>query len=471
MPAPGVTDPHARSAFRLAFPSIVENFFHSAVYMVDAMFLATLGESELAASSFAGMLMWRLNATVASHQYAFGAYIARRWGEGRHALAREAASHAVTLAAVLGMVVVIAMMPLLELVLGLLSGSAEVVPTAYVYIVPILLAFPLQQARVVLSSSLRAAGDTVSPQIATLIVNLVNVFLNWVLIFGNLGAPRLGIMGAGIGTALAIATGALFLFFRARFGIRPRKLFADAPRRAGASQRDSAVVALPTRGARLWLPSVTPRIARLAGPSLIEEILITIGFLGFFRMITDCGTTAMAAHSAVSAIESLSFNAGAGFAFAAGTLVGQCLGRRDKALALRSMQLCVLFAVVVMGGLGICFAAFPGVFVRAFLPPDAGPDFAYTATILLLIVAVEQPVLGATQVLGGSLRGAGDTLSPTIAQIAGTVCVRLGLGYYLAFGLGWGVVGLYWATVVDWTLRTSVLSYLVFRGRWSRIHA
>ncbi len=478
--------PLARPALRLAIPSIVENLFHSAVYSVDVLMLGMLGERELAASSLTSMFLWRTTMVVASLQYGAAAFVARRWGAGEFAQARRAATHATLLAALLGALAAAVLIPLLPRVFTLLGAPAEVVPLATAFTTPILIVFPLVQMRTVLGATLRAAGDTLTPQLATLVVNVLNVAFNYVLIFGKLGVPAMGMPGAGIGTAGAISCGLMFLVWRSRRGVRPRRLFAPVevvpaeedlrqepvapmPVVVEGARARSGVFTFSARGMRLWIDGITAPILRVTRTALLEEVLVTAGFFGFIRLIAGMGTTSLAAHSAVSAIESFSYNAGAGFAVAAGTLVGQALGRRDQQLALRAMSLSLLMAAVTMGTFGILYCVAPQWFLRWFLPSDASPAFVWLAVQLLLVAAMEQPLLGATQTLGGSLRGAGDTLSPTIAQLVGTISVRLGLGWFLGVHLGWGGVGLYLATVIDWGVRAGFLAWCVWRGRWRRI--
>lgn len=484
--APSHGTPLVRPALRLAVPSIVENLFHSAVYSVDVLMLGMLGERELAASSLTSMFLWRTTMVTASLQYGVAAYVARRWGAGDFALARRAATHATLLSALLGAIVAAIVIPFLPLLFRGLGAPSDVIQLATAFTTPILIVFPLVQMRTILGASLRAAGDTLTPQLATLVVNVLNVAFNYVLIFGKFGVPAMGMPGAGIGTAMALSCGFLFLAWRAGRGVRPRRLFAAvevvpaeedmrqepvAPLAEAVSpgRMRSGVFAFSTSGLRLWISGITGPILRVTRSALVEELLVTAGFFGFIRLIAGMGTTSLAAHSAVSAIESFSYNAGAGFAVAASTLVGQALGRRDPALALRAMGLALSLAIVTMGTLGILFSLAPTWFLQWYLPRDADPAFMLLAVQLLLIAAVEQPLLGATQTLSGSLRGAGDTLSPTYAQLAGTITVRLAMGWLLGVHMGMGVVGLYLATVIDWGVRAGFLGWCVLRGRWRRI--
>lgn len=512
-----------RPTLRLAIPSILENAFQSAVFIVDAFMIAWVGMLELAAISIIGIFLWRLGEVSASLQAGTAAYVSRRWGEGRHDLARVGATHGMFLAFLIGITVAACAHFFAPPVLRFLAkGSEQVVPLAITYVSIVLLVFPFQQMRINLSASLRASGDTLTPSIATLLVNVLNIILNYILIFGKFGAPALGLKGAAISTALAFLAGWAFLVAMAGRGIRPRRLFearaipmVEGPEPAlenlaapdiavpgtnvsldagsaavdgGHCGRDGqgerveqgegpnssfllhpssllhdGLFRLTRAGLRPRIRGTTGRIVRTSLPTMLEEIIVSIGFFGFVRMISAFGEKALAAHSTVVRYESLSFMAGVGFAISASTLVGQSLGRGEVRTAMRAFQVTCLLAIVVMGFLGMGMCLFAEELIRLFRG-DSG--MMLLGVPIMILAGVQQPVIGTTMALAGGLRGSGDTLSPTISQLFGTFLVRLGLGYWLAFPMGMGVVGIYWATVVDWSLRTAILAYFVHRGKW-----
>ncbi len=214
-----------RPLVRLAVPSIIENLLQSAVYLVDALMLAQVGELELAAVSLTGIFLWRLTEIVACFQKGSSAFVARRWGEGRHDRASRAATHGVALAAVLGLVAVSIVLPFLGWIFRKLGGEERIIPVAVGYATMVLLAFPFTQMFINLSSSVRAAGDTRTPAFATILINACNVLLNYLLIFGHFGFPRLGMQGAGIATGISLFMGWAFLMTMTGRGLRPRSIF------------------------------------------------------------------------------------------------------------------------------------------------------------------------------------------------------------------------------------------------------
>lgn len=517
-----------RAAIRLATPFIAGNLLQSFVFFVDALMLARVGEAELAAVSITGILLWRSTEIVGCLQIGVAAFVSRRWGEELYGRARRAASHGISLAFLLGLAAALALLPQLKPILRALGAEPDVAGAGAAYAAAVICAFPLNQVLINLAASMRAAGDSRTPFLASIITNITNIVFNYLLIFGHFGFPRLGMLGAGIATAIAITLGAFSLLTAAAVGVRPRRLFAaqrpacpkevsvepeqdlplalpleglpgqtepiplgpplpengeaereapaplpaaafapaSPPRMRGATPRDADPVFRLTRhGFRLRIPVVTGRILRISAPALLEEALISIGFFAFIRLIAGFGTTALAAHSAVVRIESLSFMIGAGFSVAASTMVGQSLGRRDPRSAVLAFAWCAWFSAVSMATLGIIYALIPEALLSWF---SREKDFLSIAIPLLIIVSIEQPLIGAAATLSGGLRGAGDTLSPSLAQLFGNILIRVGGGYFLSVRLGMGVQGVYWATVADWGMRFVVLFSLVLRGRWRR---
>jgi len=482
-----------KASVRLAVPYIAGNLMASAVFFIDALMLSRVGRAELAAASMAGVLLWRLTETTGCIQVGTAAIVSRRWGAEQFRAAREAASHGILLAGALGLLLGGPLIALLPAILKLLGAEPDVLRAGAAYAGAILCVFPLTQMSINLGASMRAAGDTRTPLLASILANLINVLGNYILIFGHWGAPRLGMLGAGIASALGFASGFAFLALAAMRGVRPKRLFTEpvyskdpvtepeldllpAPvlhiegkgkeaRAEAGDPRDNPEFRLVRGGARPWLRGVTPKLLGVSAPSLLEEILVSIGFLLFIRLIAEFGTTALAAHASVVRIESLSFMIGAGFAVSASTLVGQSLGRRDSRTALLAFKLCAWLAIVLMGMLGILLSTFPQ-WLLGWFSHEA--DFLALAVPLLLIAALEQPMIGLGSTLSGGLRGAGDTISPTLAQLGGNIVVRVGLGYTLGFLAGLGVAGIYWATLIDWSLRSVILLARLAGGHWKR---
>lgn len=465
-----------KTTIKLAAPAVSESLLSSAIFLIDALMIARVGTPELAAAALAGVVMWRLRSMAGALQIGAGAAVARRWGEGNFLAASTVFSHTAMLAFLIGLCCLV-FYPFMPWVFQVLQAEGEVLPLAAAYFQVLLIAFPMRLASVNMAATIRAAGDTTTPMLVTMMAILLNVLLNTVFIFGWYGGPEWGLWGAGLATALAFVAEFVTLCLVGYFGTRMLPV-VGGPKLSGFSRDDIQVereespeagrLNFVRNGWRPFLPGITSPVLRVSIPSFWEEVAVSIGFLGFIAMIAHFGEEALAAHACVVRVESFSFQAGFGFTIAAATIVGQSLGRGAVDVARRAFVLCVMLAVIVMGFFGFLYIVWPGFFLSWF-NIDIETNIGAIGAMLFVLAGVQQPWLGATMVLSGGLRGAGETTSPLVAQLIGTIGVRLGVGYFLGYTMGMGVVGVYWGTVVDWLLRCIVLGWMTWKGKWERV--
>jgi len=438
----------SRQVWPLALPAIGENLLQTSLLLVDTIMVAPFGAAPIAASAIAGTLYWRAMTTFGCIEKGTTAMVARYSGEGDKEKVAIAVAQSIWLALFLGLAMTVLGVLTAGWLIKFMGGEPEVVAVGTPYLQIIMLAAIPRLFFLVATASLRGSGDTHSPMWVTLGMNVTNILFNFPLIYGvaAIGLPALRLTGSGISTALSlllasIVIGWIFYRGRSRFQIKPRHF-------------------------RLHFDYMA-RILRISWPSLVEELIISCGFLIFFHFITSFGTATLAAHSIATRVESLSFMAGFGFTIAASTLVGQSLGQSNVPLARLSFQLSTRYCILLMSGIGILLIAFGGAIVNLFA---WGNDAVSTVALpLLIIAAVEQPLLGAAMSMGGGLRGAGDTFSPMLSSFVGNVIVRVGVCYLLAFPMGLGIYGIYIGTVIDWMVRALILLYFYRRGRWATI--
>ena len=300
----------------------------------------------------------------------------------------------------------------------------------------IFLAIPALFTIFLSTAALRAAGDTKTPLIVGVVVNLVNFGINYTLIFGNFGFPRLGINGAAIGTSIAYTTGAtlfVLLFLRHRLGIG---LHREAPLLDWGTIR---------------------RILRIGVPAATEQLAFQIGLLVWIVMVVGFGQNAVAAHQIGLRIQSFVFMPGLGMSIASSALVGQNLGARNAELADRTAREATKLSILIMGALALFN------FALAFVGPGIAHDLAVT---FIRVHATSIPAIGLFFTLSGSLRGAGDTKWPLYASLAGTYGLRLPLSALLGYALGLGVLGVWIALPVEYYLRSVIIVRRFNGGAW-----
>lgn len=428
---------------------MLQNLSRMLMFWVDTAFAGRLDASAQAAMGIAGPITYTVVAVLAALSVGTIAVVARAWGAGDPAKQETEAAASASLAALLGL-------PLTLLGVVALPALASLFPVvdapgavdgARVFLRWEATAFFFLCLDLSASGILRGAGKTAVPMAASVAANLLNAFLAWVLMFGNLGAPRLGLEGAGIATAAAMAFQGLFTFGWLWTPASPIRLRMSSFARVG---RDAL-----------------RRLVRLTGPAAVEPLILQAGFLAYTKLVSLLGVTAMAAHRTALTVESLTFMGGYGFVMAASGLVGQSLGegRPDKAEA--ALRECARLALLVMVSIGLLFAFIPEVLVRIFVP--GLPEVAALSAACLRIAALEQPFMALAMSLAGGLRGAGDTRTPALTAVVGVWLVRVPLAWTLAVPAGLGLRGIWITMIVDWAARTAVLGWVVRRGRWKAI--
>ena len=311
------------------------------------------------------------------------------------------------------------------------------------YLRIICIVFPVSSMIFVGGACLRGAGDTRTPLLVMGVVNVFNIVVAWVLVEGIGPFPALGVEGAAYGSALARFLGGLIVFvllLKGRSGLRLRWRGLDRE--------------------VMW------RILRIGLPASLDQLIFRIGSLVWIRIVASLGTVAFAAHQIVLNGESISFMPGWGFAVAATTLVGQGLGARDHERAEKDALVAFYFSAVFMSLMGIVFFLFAAQIVGLFTD-DA--DIIAMGTLPLRLIGLVQPFLAAMMVFSGSLRGAGDTLTPMLVNGASVWLLRIPLSLLVVEWLGWGLTGVWMVMALDLTVRGIVLFWQFRVGRWKTI--
>jgi multidrug resistance protein, MATE family len=319
----------------------------------------------------------------------------------------------------------------------LLSASgqpAEVAPLAVRYVWASLPALPMFYLFVVLRQTLQAL-HRLAPIVWTMVFgNLLNWFLNWVLIYGHLGAPPLGVTGSALATAIGRYAMVFLLLAVAWRTFRPLLL---------PFRREAFALRPLLRFAALGIPIGT-------------QFVLEVGVFSMVGLLMGrLGTTPLAAHQIAINFASLTFMVPLGISMAAAVMVGRAVGAHDPEAMRRAARLSLGCAVAFMtlSALTMSLLAEP---IARIYTPDAG--VIAVAVVLLRLAALFQ-VFDGTQVAAiGILRGIGDTRAPVVANVIGYWVLGLPLSLWLAFGLRLGPPGLWWgfvaglAVVAAWML-------------------
>jgi putative MATE family efflux protein len=435
-----------KNILKLSIPVVIENVLHLSVFMSDTIMVGRLGTEAIAAVGLGGTIFYIISMIFSSFNIGAASIVARHIGAKENEQAQIVGGQAILISSLTGLTITPFLILFAEKILILMSAAPNVVEsgTGFLQIVACSLVFRLLV--LTCNAVLRGAGDTRTPMKVTLVINCINILLNWLLIFGIGPFPMMGVSGVGLSTAIAYAAGAGLLY---------TKLFAG-----------KYMVRITLYHIIQVHTNSIKRIFRVSVPAAIDAVLTHTGFLFFTKIVALLGTVSLAAHQIAIRVEAMSFMPGLALAISAATLVGQSLGKKEPNLALLSMRRCCFFALIFMGCLAVIFLIFSRQIAMIFKPE---PNVLLLASVCIMIAAMEQPALAIYMVFAGGLRGAGDTLSPMIITIAGTFLFLAPMAYFFGITLGWGLAGVWLAAAIDWIGRAAAIYILFRRGRWKRI--
>ena len=437
-----------RPLLRLALPVLAEHSLHLLVIFSDTVLAGRyFGTEELAAMNVIFYTVWFLENLFGLVAIGSTALIARFVGAGDWNTARRTVNQSFLTGAVLALVLTGGGVLLIDDFVSAMQLSGRSAQMASEYLLLVILVLPAIMVESIAVSCLRGAGDTVSGLIVMSIVVAVNLLVSWSLIAGWGPLPEMGFFGLAIGTATAHVTGGvllLALLLRGRAGLR-----------------------LKLRSLRPDMPLIR-RLLRVGVPGGTDVILIVVCHLAYMATINALGDLQAAAHGVAVKIEALAFLPGAAFQVAAATLAGQYLGAGDHAKATRSVLLSLAIGGAGMTAMGVVFFVAATPLSEMFLGVN-NPEVVGAAAPLLRIVSISMPALAMAMILGGALRGAGDTRVPMLLNLIGYLGVRLPGAYLLAHTWGLGVEGAWIAMVVDIYVRCGLILWRFLHGGWKRI--
>ena len=417
----------------------------TAVALVDIYMVGRLGGDAVAAVGYATQFFFMMQSALFAVGTACVALMARSIGAGEPSEARRALGASLILSVGTAAVTAGLLLAAPRALLELLNAESHVIDLTVPYLRLVIGSSVMLAISLVLESALRADRNTVMPMRIATIVAAAKIGLNALLIFGLLGAPRLGLIGAGVATVISQVLGLV--------------LFTAAVLRSPVG----SAVAIRFRDLRPSL-GLLPDVARLAVPGVAERVILNLALLSYFAVLGSYGTSAIAAYTVGVRALSFSWIPGIAFQGALATLVGQALGagRRDEARGIGSSGVVMALGVAVV--LGAVVATARGPIAEAF----AGGDPRIVAALgpFMLYLAVLQPLLQVHFALGGVHRGAGDTWTPLMAATVGNWLLRVPVAVFLARVMRVDLVWLWSPMVLDHAARAIWLWVSFKRGGW-----
>lgn len=434
--------------FALAWPTMLEETMQTAVQYIDTAMVGKLGTDATAAVGSTATVNWLIGTTVYAFGIGFLAYISQALGAGETEHAKRASAQSVLMVLLTGSLFAVLTTCLSPYVPGWMQVEQRLRPLASRYFMIVYLPMLPRSASVIFGTVLRAAGDTKTPMRVGVGVNLLNVLLNFLLIYETRSVSILGrsftMWGAGLGvTGAAIASALSFTFGGVAITIALFRHKTVSPR--GYSIRPDKAVLRP--------------FLRVALPNMAQRFTTSLGYVVFASMINALGDIATAAHTVANTVESAFYIPGYGMQAAAATLTGNAIGMRDRQRQKDLSVLIVAIEVVMMLVTGGLLFAFAPQMVRLF---SKDPKVVALGSTVLRMVACSEPIYGISIVVEGMLQGAGKTRAPFLFNVAGMWGVRiLGTLLFTRF-LGGGLVAA-WGCMIAHNILLCLLFVIYYR--------
>ncbi len=432
-----------RTIWILALPIIGGQVSQNVLNLVDMAMAGVLGPYAVAAVGLGGFINFTAGAVVIGLSSGVQAMAARRKGEGREDVMAVPLNGGLLLALLIGIPISAAVFWFAPDFYPLINGDPEVYERGAPYV----------QARIVAMTALgmnfafRGYWNGVSQSgvyLRTLLVmHAANIFLNYVLIFGKLGFPELGVTGAGLGSAIATALGTVYYIAQGLTLGKPHGFFHGLPDR-----------------------ETMATMIRLSVPSCIQQLFFAVGFLTLFWIIGRIGTLEVAAANVLTNVVLVAILPGNGLGLAAASLVGQSLGAGNPRDAHRWGWDVVKMATLLLSCIGLPMVVVPDLILMGFLHDQVTLDLA---RMPLRVTGVGALADAAGIVLLNALLGAGASRQVMVMSIALQWFLFMPVAWLVGPVLGWGLLGV-WSCFIGYrTLQAAVLAVMWEKKHWTQI--
>lgn len=427
-----------REIIYLAIPAVGEMTLYMMIWIFDTMMIGKYG-GELAVSSVGlstEIIYSFFNIIIAvGVSTALTSLISRAIGSKDYKKAETIANAGIKIAIVLAFIFFLLLFFVPDKILNLAGATKEMLPLATRYAKISSFSFFLLTLSSTTNGIFRGIKDTKTSLYVAGSINIVNLFLDYVLIFGNLGFPEWGITGAAVATVAGNFIGILFQWTRLK------KLPFKISVFSYVSKKD------------IW------EIIRFAVPSGLQEANFSLSKLLGLTFILSLGTTAFAANQIGIAIEAISTMPGWGVAIACTALVGHSIGENKPNKSQEYTLYSMIIASIFMGALAVFFFFVPKTLISFFINKQE-IEVIRIGAMCLQVAAFEQIPIAFVTVLGSYFKGIGNPKIPFYVSFFTNWFLRIPIAFYLISILRLPVHIFWIITTFQWLLESIILYYL-----------
>lgn len=437
----------------LAWPTMLEQLMQTAVQYIDTAMVGSLGTQATAAVGSTTTVNWLVNSTIGALSVGFLTFIARAYGANDKKTASRVCSQAVLAVLISGIFFTTVTLSLSVLIPKWMKVDPSIQALASLYFFIIYLPMLPRAATIIFGTILRAAGDTKTPMRVGIGVNIINIVLNFLLIFParslqigsisfTLPGANLGVIGAAVASAVAFTFGGLYIslvLWRHPL-ISPR----------GQKFRPDMQILKPCM--------------KVAVPNMLQRFGTSLGYVAFASMVNSLGEISTAAHTIANTVESAFYIPGYGMQTAAATLAGNALGAKDNKKMKNLTVVIIRIEVLLMILSGSLLFIFAPDMMTLF---TKDPAVISLGTTVLRMVAVSEPFYGVSIIIEGIMQGVGETVTPFKFNILGMWGIRIVGTFICTQFLNLGLVSA-WTCMITHNLLLFVLFVIHYaRGKWN----
>ena len=448
----------ARLIFLLAWPVFLEQIFTTLVSYADTAMVGALGKNATASVSISNSPIFLMNGVIMALGVGITTLVAQATGAGEKALVKKLIRHAIMIILYLGIPITAVIALLHRAIPQWMGADPEILDTAAQYNLIVSAGRLFALMSMTLNSVFRGYGDTRTPLKANLTTNIVNVIGNYFLINPTHEATlfkRFSFMipGAGWGVAGAAAATAVSMFIGGMFTLL-----------VAFFRKNGFEVSLKESYRIDW--KLMKKIFRISLPAMLERIFMSSSGIFVTRSVATLGTASVAANSLALTAESMSFMPGFAFQMATTTLVGQSIGanRIDRAKVF-TRTTCLIATIVMLFTGAVLFLFAPQ--LLSIFTPDA--EVIEIGSAYLRVVGFLQVPQVLCWVLGGALRGAGDTKYNFYITAATNWGIRTLFSIIAIRFLGMQLVAIAYICIIEGVVRLALLYVRYRRGKWIEI--
>lgn len=433
-----------KNVMKIVWPSMVEGFLVALVTMFDGIMVSTLGNDANSAVTITKQPIFFMISFVVALNIALTAIVSRRFGAKDKDAVNKTMHEGIKLSTLIALILSVVVVIFSRQFCKLMGATENTIDYATTYLSIIASGFIFNALRLTINACQRGIGKTKISMWTNMVANLVNIGLNYLLINGNFGFPKLGIAGAAIATVVGNAVAFIMCL---------------------------VTILLPKSYLRLSIPKLFSidkeslnNIVKLLPSTFIDQIFMRIGFILFALIVNYLGDDATYVHGICNDMNSLMFTLADGFSIGTAAVVGHRLGekRQDLAIVYAKVSMTIsLFCAIIT----CLFMVFSRHLLISLYAPETELRYNLASTIMIIAAFITVPQ-NIQWVLTGILRASGDTKFTATTSLISVTVIRPIASFLLCYPFGLGVIGAWIGMMFDQVVRFCLNVWRFRKYKW-----